>query len=207
VMGERGSAWVTVKLDAIAQAVDPGHRLRVAISTAYWPWAWPSPEPVTLTLHAARLHLPLRTDPDRAQDDALAPFEHPETAEPLAVETIEPSPTNRTHTHDVATGAHELRFQWDVGGHRRLVEAQTEMLDTNVTSYRIVDGDPLSAEVRVLCTTGLGRGADWQTRIDTDSRMTATRTEFLVTQRVDAYEGDALFRSRTWELRFPRDGV
>ena len=30
-----------VRLDAIAQRVPAGHRLRVAVSTAYWPWAWP----------------------------------------------------------------------------------------------------------------------------------------------------------------------
>ena len=34
-----------------------------------------------------------------------------------------PGRTNRTHDHDLATGAHELRFEWDVGGHRRLVDS------------------------------------------------------------------------------------
>ena len=37
--------------------------------------------------------------------------------------------------------------------------------------------------------------------------MTSTATEFLVTQRLDAYEGDEQIYSRTWELSFPRDGV
>jgi hypothetical protein len=60
--------------------------------------------------------------------------------------------------------------------------------------------------VRVRCTSALGRD-EWRTRVDTDSRMTATATEFLVTQRVEAREGDELVRSRTWELRFPRQGV
>jgi hypothetical protein len=43
--------------------------------------------------------------------------------------------------------------------------------------------------------------------VETDSRMTATATEFLVEQRLDAYEGDEPIRSRSWTLRFPRDGV
>ena len=46
---------VTISLDAIAQRVPAGHRLRVAVSTAYWPWVWPTAKPVTLTLHAGRL--------------------------------------------------------------------------------------------------------------------------------------------------------
>ena len=118
----------------------------------------------------------------------------------------EPGATNRTHTYDIATGQHEIRFEWDVGGRRRLVEAGTEMYDTNVTTYRITEGDPLSAEVHVECTTALGRGT-WQTCVQTDSTMTSTATEFLVTQRLDAYEDGERFVSRTWELRFPRDGV
>ena len=41
---------VALQLDDIAYAVQPGHRLRVAISSTYWPLVWPSPEPVALTL-------------------------------------------------------------------------------------------------------------------------------------------------------------
>jgi uncharacterized protein len=194
---------VVVRLDAIAHAVPAGHRLRVSISTAYWPWAWPSPEPVTLALHGGTLTLPVRPPHEEPEP---RPFEEPEWAAPLEIEVIEPGATHRRHRHDPATGAHELEFEWDVGGHRRLVEAGTEMRDTNVTTYRIVDGDPLSAEVHVRCTTALGRG-DWRTRVETDSRMTSTATEFLVTQRLDAYEGDAEVYSRSWDLSFPRDGV
>jgi hypothetical protein len=60
--------------------------------------------------------------------------------------------------------------------------------------------------VHVRCTTALGRG-EWQTRVETDSRMTSTATEFLVTQRLDAFEGDEQVYSRSWDLSFPRDGV
>ena len=86
-----------------------------------------------------------------------------------------PAARTRTHDHDPATGAHELRFEWDVGGHRRLVDSGIEMDDTNVTTYRIVDGDPLSAErARAAAARRSARG-DWRTRVETDSEMTATR--------------------------------
>jgi uncharacterized protein len=119
---------------------------------------------------------------------------------------LEPGVTSRTHRHDAETGAHEVHFEWDVGGRRRLRDAGTEMADVNRTTYRIVDGDPLSAVVEVVCSSELGRGA-WRTRVDTESRMGSTATEFLVTQRLDAYEGDERVCSRTWELSFPRDNV
>jgi hypothetical protein len=193
---------VRVRLDAIAQGVPAGYGLRVAVSTAYWPWAWPSPEPVTLTLHGASLDLPLL----RPGSPEPPPFDAPEWAPPLEVETITSGATSRTHRDDPATGEHEVAFEWDVGGHRRLVDSGIEMEDTNRTTYRIVDGDPLSAEVEVRCSSALGRG-DWRTRVDTYSHMTSTATEFLVTQRLDGFEGDEQVYTRTWEMRFPRDGV
>jgi uncharacterized protein len=194
---------VRVTLDAIAHAVPAGHRLRVSVSTAYWPWAWPSPEPVTLTLHEGRLLLPLRPREAGAEPPLFKP---PEWAPPLEVEVLEPGRTSRKLAHDPATGAHETAFEWDVGGHRRLVDSGIEMEDTNVTSYRIVDGDPLSAAVDVRCSSALGRGA-WRTRVETHSHMTSTATEFLVTQRLEAYEGAERIYTRSWELAFPRDGV
>ena len=144
--------------------------------------------------------------PRREDEPEPPPFEEPEWAEPIEVEVIEPGETHRRHRDDPDTGAHEVEFEWDVGGHRRLPEFGTEMLDTNLTTYRIVDGDPLSASVHVRCTTGLGRG-DWQTRVETDSRMRSTATEFLVTQRLEAFEGDERVYERTWELALPRDCV
>jgi uncharacterized protein len=199
---------VRVRLDAIAHAFPAGHRLRVAVSTAYWPWAWPSPEPVTLTLFAgpgSRLLLPVR--PRRDEEDATLPaFAEPEEAAPLEVEVLRPGQTSRTLTRDLASGAHEIAFTWDVGGHRRLVEARTEMEDENVTTYRIVEGDPLSASVHCRCSSALGR-EEWRTRVETESRMTASAEEFLVTHALDAYEGEERVYARTWTLAFARDGV
>jgi putative CocE/NonD family hydrolase len=194
---------VRVRLDAIAQAIPAARRLRVAISTVYWPWAWPSPEPATLTLHEGRLLLPVRPARDEPEPP---PFGPPEWAQPLAAETIEPGRSRREHRFDRETGLREIEFEWNVGGHRRLVEAGTEMLDTNVTIYRITDHDPTSAEVEVHTTTGLGRG-EWQTRVETESRMSSTTTEFMVSQLLKAFEGGEQVYSRAWELKFPRDNV
>jgi hypothetical protein len=178
------------------------------VSTAYWPWVWPSPAPVALTVFAgpaSRLELPVRAPRDDA-DAALAPFGEPEWSEPLGQEVLRSDPTSRTLARDLATAAHELDFRWDVGGHRRLDGDGPELDDTNVTTYRIVEGDPLSASVRCRCESTLARG-DWHTRVETDSRMTATATDFLATHSFDAYEGDERVYARTWTLTIPRDGV
>ncbi len=52
----------TVHLNGVAQAFPPGHRLRLSLSTSYWPLAWPPPRPTLLTVHEppCRLVLPVR---------------------------------------------------------------------------------------------------------------------------------------------------
>ena len=50
---------IKLQLDDIAWRVPEGHRLRVAISTAYWPMVWPSPGAATLTLTSGALLLPV----------------------------------------------------------------------------------------------------------------------------------------------------
>jgi hypothetical protein len=196
---------VTVKLDAVGHAFAPGNRLRVGISPTYWPWAWPSPEPVTLTIHpeASALRLPLRTpSPD---DQRLAPFGPPQESPRMVTEQLHGGPAGRSMSLDLSTGRTELAFDWDVGG---LVRMPTgiEVEDTNRTVYSIVEGDPLSAEVRCLMTGSYGRG-DWRTHCETDSRMTCDAERFTVTNTLRAWEGDERVFERTWTSVLPRDLV
>ena len=60
VPGERSET--IIKLNDIAHCFPVGHRLRIAIATAYWPLVWPAPEPVTLGIYtgASALELPVR---------------------------------------------------------------------------------------------------------------------------------------------------
>lgn len=81
---------VTIPLNAIAQAFPAGHRLRLSLSTSYWPLAWPSPEAaaVTLTTGSSRLLLPER--PPRDEDTHLHSFGEPEAARALEVTETTP---------------------------------------------------------------------------------------------------------------------
>src|SRR5207253_6992536 len=109
---------VVVRLDAAGYSFPARHRLRLAISSAYWPWAWPSPDPVELTVHGAALSLPVR--PARAEDERLAAFGEPEQTPPLEVEQLAPGVANRSIRRDLVTGLVEQVFEWDLGGTVRL---------------------------------------------------------------------------------------
>ena len=69
----RAATRVVLELDGIAQAIPAGHRVRLALSPAYWPWLWPAPEPVTLAVHTADSSLVLPVRPPRAEDERAAP--------------------------------------------------------------------------------------------------------------------------------------
>jgi predicted acyl esterase len=195
---------VRVELDSIAYAVPAGHRLRVAVSSTYWPWAWPSPEPVTLTLHGGTLELPVR--PARPEDAELPDFAEPQHTPPLETEPEQGSPDGRSLHRDYATGRLEQRFDYDVGGTIRFVPIDLVSEDTNHSVYAIVDGDPLSAEVEFHAVSGISRG-DWSGRAEVAASMRSDTEAFHVTSELTATEnGDVVF-ARTWELRFPRDHV
>ena len=105
----------------------------------------------------------------------------------------------------VATGRVDLEFTWDCGGTSRLPNG-LEYADTSHVVYSIVEGDPLSAAVRVENTSLMARDG-WRVEIAAGGTMTCTADAFLVMSTLDVREdGREAFR-RTWEHRFPRDHV
>src|SRR5699024_4123519 len=117
VPGER--YVVQVKLNGAAQQIPVGHRLRVAISTSYWPLAWPPPRPVRLTIlpRRSRLLLPQRIS-GADGDAALLPFGDPEGSEPIPLTTIRPGEAQWTVTRDLVRYASRLEVVKDEGTFR-----------------------------------------------------------------------------------------
>jgi putative CocE/NonD family hydrolase len=197
---------VHVPLQSTAYAVPTGHRIRLAISGTYWPWAWPSPEPATLTIHcgpSSVLALPRRRSSEL--DAQLPPFGPPETGTALASETTMRRDCGRRVTRDLATGESTVQFDWH-DFRTRIVATDTEMGEENSASYRIAEGDPLSATVNCTTITSLAREG-WNTRVEARTKMTCDRERFIVTASIDAYEDDVRVHARTDTLEFPRDGV
>jgi uncharacterized protein len=194
---------VAVQLNDIAHAFAAGNRIRVAISTTYWPLVWPSPEPVTLTLFtgASRLELPMRAP--RPEDAKLRPFAAPVGAKPLAKTYHRPAQGRRWIERDVGTGLSTYHIEEDMG--RFTIDhigLETDFVQRE--AYRIREEDPLSAEVEIAYSIEIARG-DWQTRTETRTLMRADRTHFLIEAELKAYEGDRQLLVRRWNERIARD--
>ena len=194
----------TIPMKSVAYALPAGHRLRLAISTGYWPWLWPSPEAVTLTVHtggASRLSVPVRSP--RSRDDALPEFGPPESAPPLPVTWLRARHPTQTVSVDPASGETRYEMTRDFSGAQRLPSG-LEYDDHDPVSLTIREGEPLSAAVRVQRRIEQRRG-DWRTRIELRSEMIANATDYLLSTVIEAYEGDARVHSRTFAARVPRD--
>lgn len=192
---------VRVELDHIAYRVPEGHRLRVAISSTYWPLLWPSPEPVTLTVTAGASHLdlPMRRAPEAEPEVAFA---EPEAAAPQRVEKLRPMRHERRVERDLATGETRLLIVDDFG----LVKDLGHGLVTGEVcreAWSVRGGDPLSARGEIHWAETLQRG-DWSVRTETFSSLSCDAGSFIVTARIEAYEGEKLIYARDHEARIPR---
>ncbi|MBM3521733.1 MAG: CocE/NonD family hydrolase [Alphaproteobacteria bacterium] len=195
---------VRVQLNDIGQAIERGHRLRVAISTSYWPIAWVSPELATVTIHAGASTLDLPVREPQASDANLAP---PPAVlpKPLAVTTLRAGGERRLITRDVSTSLSHIEVG-DDQGLKRFDDIDLTMSSATQARYTIHPDAPASARAEVGWTMAMARGP-WSIETRTRTVMTSTQTTFRLRATLDAFEGDARVASKEWDSTIPRDNL
>jgi len=196
IPGETVSARVV--LDQCAYRVPAGHRLRIAVSNAYWPMIWPSPEPVQLDLSAATLMLPLRP---LAKGDEVS-FPAPEGATPWATETTRPTNSERHVDRDEKTGIVTLSIADDFGEVRDMEHGLVHGSIVRET-WAIHPDDPQSASGKTHWTQTLSRN-EWSVRTETFATMRCDGQNFILSARIEAFEGETLVFGRDFEQAIPR---
>ena len=196
---------VTLKLNDVGQAVPAGHRLRLALTNAYWPTIWPSPQKTCVTIQTgeSRLELPVR--PLREEDSDLRPFDPPEGSPPLETVAIRPASRERRAELDL-TGGRLTVVSFKDRGAERIVESGIEIDNEGLETYSIAADDPLSARAEMRWTNRLARDG-WNVRTESTTVQTATEQAFLITTRLDAYDGGTRIFSRAWTFEIERDLV
>ena len=194
---------IRITLDDIAYGVPAGHRLRIAISTAYWPMIWPSPEAATVTLYGgtSRLDLPVRGTAGHAP----APFAAPECSTPMSRTVLRESEHRRCTTQDAATGLTEVTILDDFGRYRNNAHGLVTDEVARET-YRIDPADPLSCRSEIHWTEQLERG-EWQVRVESCTTMWSDRENFYIHAELEAFEGDTKVFTRCWDRQLRRDLV
>lgn len=195
---------VRLKLNDCGHRFEPGHRIRIAFSTAYWPMIWPMPEQATLWISTSESVLRLPVRPESAADLDLKAFEEPEAAaQPLDALALKPASFQRWFERDVVTGMVHCRQKDDEGVTELNEHNGWQVASTHEETYAIHPDDPLSASFEVHWTENYSRGT-WQVRTKTTTRMTCTKTDFIVKGDMVAYFGEEEVHHQSFEEVIPR---
>jgi hypothetical protein len=167
---------IRIQLNDAGSVFPAGHRIRLAISTSYWPMVWPSPEKATVTIIDGIVELPVRGT--SAADLQLPPLSPPETAAPEPTTEIRP-------------------------GVVRIDRLGLELGTEGSFAASLDEDDPLSAVVTMCQSQTVSRGA-WRVRVDTHMRMSCTHDAFLLHATLRACDNDVEVCRREWSSAIPR---
>jgi hypothetical protein len=135
--------------------------------------------------------------------DAKIAFGAPEQGPPMAKTGVEPPSSSRIVERDVGKRTVTIRAEENEG---RAVIAETGVELGRWVKERltIAEGDPLSAESEMGSVFSYAKG-DWRTKVSGRCALRATRTHWLLSADLDAWEGDTQVFSRHLEVPIPRD--
>jgi uncharacterized protein len=192
-----------LELGSIGYVLPAGHRLRLGLSTTYWPWVWPAPTRVRLTLRTGRsvLELPVRSS---MEGPAPVRFGTPESEPPLQTAPVGiAQPGSRILSHDPTTEVVTVTDRLGSGG-ERLVPTGITYDGGGTTTFRIREGAPLSAAIDCIRFFSLARNG-WNTRTEVTSSLSSTSDHFHLTTKLAAFEGETCIFTRAWSAAIERE--
>ncbi|WP_223423034.1 CocE/NonD family hydrolase [Tateyamaria pelophila] len=191
---------ITLMLDHVGYTVPAGHRIRIAISTAYWPLLWPSPSPTQLFIRQGTLTLP---HPDIAVGQPS--FAPPVAARPWETESLRAETHVRRQEVDQVTGITSLIIEDDFG---KVRDTEHGLISGSIARehWQIHPDDPLSAKGTCHWTDELERDG---IRLRTEARcaMWSDANSFYLSARIEAFENDARIYDRSLTDQIPRDNM
>ncbi len=192
---------IRIQLNDSGFAFPAGHRIRLALSTAYWPMLWPAPEVATVTVFAGSLVLPAREP--RPEDATLRPMPPPKTAPPARRTVLREGASRREAGRDIVSGERFYRAV-EAPSLMRIDAIGTELGSSGRMGFRIREEDPLSARAEAVREQTVRRG-ELLTRTALRTVLTATSEAFHVETMLEAFEGDGRVCDRLWDCEIERD--
>jgi hypothetical protein len=183
---------VVVAMKGMGHRLPPGHRLRLAISSTYWPMVWPAPEPATITVYESGSNLTVPVF-SATSAQAAPPFAAPSSGPVGSVTVLSQGAEQRTVDHQL-DGRTEVVVSRDDGRYV-LDDIGTEQTYTRLRRSSITPEDPTSAEASIEIRQSWRRGS-WCPRIEVDVAMSATVDTYLLEAVMRAFDHDELVIER-----------
>jgi uncharacterized protein len=197
---------VEFQLNGVAQRFPVGHRIRLSLSTSYWPLAWPPPEPVHLTVYTGESSVLLPARPVAEADEvSVRPFDEPEGTPSVATTQILPADWKWEVSRDLVDYESVMEIVKDVGV-VRFEDIGLDVARRAEERYSRVADDFTSAQGDVRWSMTFSRG-DWEVTTVTRQRLRCSRTEFLLDAEIDGYEDGRRIHSDNWQITIPRDSL
>jgi len=196
---------VRIPMNSMAQHFPRGHRLRLSISTSYWPMVWPPPEPVRLTIHELSSSLILPRRRAASPLDRQVRFAPASGTAPEPTSVIQPPLHNWYVRRDLASDRSTLEVVNDHGV-VKIESLDLEVLNCSREWYSSLGDDFGSIRGETLWERGFRRG-NWDVKTVTRTVLTANRVYFYIHAVMDAYENGERVYSRIWNFEIPRDLV
>ena len=192
---------VELVLDACGYRFGAGHRIRLSLSTAYWPMILPAPSDPGLTLDLASLGLAL----PKLGDHKRITMPEPANPDPLPKYIEHTSGcTSRRVERDMTTGQTHYHIYED-GGLTEHPDTGLATQDIRDETWTIAADDPLSM-TGISTWTCIAKRENWSVKTVSVSRIACTATEWLTSASVTAFEGETQIFEKTFEkTRVPRD--
>lgn len=193
-----GTPFVAViPIKGVAHEFAAGSRLRLALSTSYWPMVWPEPALNAVTIEPASLRLALPGMPPAAHHEQPA-YGEAVHACPVPTETLSPGSVSREVRWDQSTGRVELvsrsrHATWSIDG---LVVGGSGGHD-----YAVLPAEGTSARAGFHSVQTYEREA-WKIRLDSGSEVYWQEGRLVLEARYDAYEAGERVFSRRWKRDF-----
>ena len=189
-----------VRLNHIAHRFVIGNRVRISISTAYWPIVWPSPESIKLTVYTGESNLIL---PIRKNNGQRSPkFKKPVSPPLPKLKELQGPRNKRVICKDQTNGLSTIEIVDNYGKYKNLDHGLIYGGEAR-EFYKIQEKDPESAAMTKKWTQVFQRKA-WSVRTETFSKMTCDKEFFHFVGHVKAFEGDKLIHEKKWRKSIPR---
>ncbi|MEV6978531.1 CocE/NonD family hydrolase [Kitasatospora sp. NPDC093806] len=197
---------LTLDLAPTGHTVPPGHRLRLALSSTYWPWLWPGPHPTGFALDPSHSALTLPVRHLTADTGDPITFRSPTLPLPPPLHTTEPltARPERVTVHDIGRREWRTELSPTTDGTRTHPDGLVRAEQT-VTAYRVLTATPLSAQARTDRTVRLERPAiGWDATIHTRTELRCDPTHLLAHTQLRAEEAGNVVFTKEWHHRIPR---
>ncbi|WP_353981339.1 CocE/NonD family hydrolase [Salinicola endophyticus] len=204
VPGERME--IDLALDLIGYRLPPGHRLRLALSSASFPLVWSPRRRADLTLEAGTptLSLPICQAPY-----VPMPFEPPESAPPCRIETLRPGHPRRTLSEDVGSGEVTVTVEDDMGDIRFEDHGlRVEQRAKEVYSSHPSDATRTRADIEWIYRASREEGAgQFSVAVNSRYHLHCDETTFYLSAEQIAHEGETLISEKRWTREIPRRAI